>query len=183
VYVLARPLARTGVRPDVVTLGSVGCAAVAVVVAGLGGRWALGAGLLVLASAVLDGVDGAVALLSDRTTRWGFLLDSLADRVCEALFVSALWLCGAPGWLCVLAGGVSWLHEYVRARANAAGMEGIGVVTVGERPTRAILAVAALLAAGALPGGRAAAIGVALWALLGVVGLAHLLIVARRSLR
>jgi len=53
---------------------------------------------------------------------------------------------------------------------------------VVERPTRVILVVAALVAAGALPGGSAATVGVALWALLGLVGLAHLLIMVRRSL-
>jgi len=183
VYVLARPLARAGVPPDAVSLGSVGFAAAAVGLALLGGRWAVAAAALVLASAVLDGVDGGVAVLAGRVTRWGYVLDSLADRVCEALFFAALWVLGVPGWLCVVACGVGWLHEYVRARAAAAGLDAIGVVTVAERPTRVILAVAALLAAGALPGGRAATIGVAVWALLALVGLGQLLTVTRRSLR
>jgi phosphatidylglycerophosphate synthase len=186
VYALARPLAERRVPPDVVSVGSVVLAAAAAVAAFAAGPWAWVAGALVLASAVLDGVDGGVALLGGRATRWGYVLDSLADRVCEALFGVAVWAAGVPGWLCVLAVGVGWLHEYVRARATAAGLPGIGAVTVAERPTRVILAAAALIAAGLLSGWLAGAIPTALvagWAVLALGGLTQLLLVVRGSLR
>jgi phosphatidylglycerophosphate synthase len=188
-YLLARPLAGLGVLPSAVTCGSVVLAAAAAGVAALGGRWALLAALLVVLSALVDGVDGAVAVLTDRATRWGYVLDSLADRVSEALYVLALWRLGVPGWLCVAAGGLGWLHEYVRARAAAAGMSGIGVVTVAERPTRVVFAAASLVAAGAVPGagegvllGRPATVAVAVWVVVAAAGLAQLLIVVRRAL-
>jgi hypothetical protein len=62
-------------------------------------------------------------------------------------------------------------------------MPGIGVVTVGERPTRILLAAGSLMAAGVLPGGWPAMAGVAALAVLGAVGVGHLLIVVHRSLQ
>jgi phosphatidylglycerophosphate synthase len=182
VYVLARPLARAGVRPSLVTAASVVCAAAAVGVATLGGRWALAAALFVVVSAVLDGLDGAVAVLTDRVTRWGQVIDSLADRISEALFLAALWVLGVPGELCVVPGALGWLHEYARARAAAVGMRGIGLVTMGERPTRVIFAAASLAAAG-LGGRPIATVGVAAWTVFAGAGLAQLLVAVRRALR
>ena len=42
------------------------------------------AALLVGASGLLDNLDGAVAVLSGRTSRWGFVLDSGCDRLADA---------------------------------------------------------------------------------------------------
>ena len=97
----------------------------------------------------------------------------------------ALWLLGAPGWACWTGGGLALLHEYVRARAAAGGMAGIGVVTVSERPTRVIVTAAFLLGAGLFPGAAIAwaTAGAAVWVVLGGAGLAQLLIVVRRRLR
>jgi CDP-diacylglycerol--glycerol-3-phosphate 3-phosphatidyltransferase len=107
------------------------------------------------------------------------VLDSVADRLGEALLATALWVLGAPGWLCVLAAATAWLHEYVRARAVGAGLTGIGVVTVGERPARLAVAATGLLAAAVLP--SAAAVTAAVWAVLGTVGLAQLALRGGRS--
>ena len=65
---LARPVARTGVHPDVVTLASLLVAAVVLAVPPSAGA------LLVLASGLLDGVDGCVAALQDRVTQLGYRL-------------------------------------------------------------------------------------------------------------
>jgi CDP-diacylglycerol--glycerol-3-phosphate 3-phosphatidyltransferase len=138
------------------------------------------AAFLVLVAAVADGLDGAVAVISGRVTKTGFVYDSVADRVGEAAWLAAFWVAGAPGPLLVAAGAASWLHEYVRARAAAAGMPEIGVVTVGERPTRALLAGLglALLAVIAVPW-----LPPALWLLLQLAGLAQLCVTVRRALR
>ncbi|GIF08739.1 CDP-alcohol phosphatidyltransferase family protein [Actinoplanes siamensis] len=138
------------------------------------------AAALVLLAAAADGLDGAVAVVSGRVTRTGFVYDSVADRVGEAAWLAAFWLAGAPGWLVTLAGSVSWLHEYVRARAVAAGMSEIGVVTVGERPTRALIAGLGLvlLALIDLPW-----LPPTLWAALQFAGLAQLSVTVHRALR
>ena len=52
----------------VVVAGAVPC------LAGLGARWPIAAGLLAAASAGLDNLDGAVAVMSRRTSAWGYVL-------------------------------------------------------------------------------------------------------------
>jgi CDP-diacylglycerol--glycerol-3-phosphate 3-phosphatidyltransferase len=178
----------------VTTAGLLLCLAVpAVVPAGPAGLL-LGA-LLVLLAGFADGLDGAVAVVTGRTTRLGFVYDSVADRLGELAWLTAFWIfgmagpgAGAPGWLVVAAGATSWLHEYARARATAAGMAEIGVVTVGERPTRVSIAISGLLVAG-LAGlvhsgwaGAVLTVAVSAWLVLGLIGLAQLVIAIRREL-
>ncbi|MEH0846151.1 CDP-alcohol phosphatidyltransferase family protein [Micromonospora sp. CPCC 205711] len=144
--------------------------------------------LFVLLAAVADSVDGAVAVVTNRTTRLGYVYDSLADRLGEIAWLVAFWLVGAPGALVVAGGALSWLHEYVRARAVAAGMREIGAVTVGERPTRVCVALVGLLLAGLTglidPDLAAGTItmATAVWVLLAGFGLGQLLSTVRRAL-
>ena len=183
-HTVARPLVAARVAPDLITVAGLVVAAAVVAVTSLGGRWVLAAGVMVVASALLDNLDGAVAVMTDRATRWGSVLDSVTDRVCDTLYLTALWVLGAPGWSCALGGALMGLHEYTRARAAAAGMNEIGVVTVWERPTRVIVTAVFLGCAGAYPGGDRvwATLAAAAWVGLGVVGLGQLLVVVRRRL-
>ena len=189
VYVVARPIARAGVGPGPVTLTApvLAGASVAVLVASAqpAGGWALVAAVLVAASGVVDNVDGAVAVLTGRATRWGFVLDSMVDRICDSLYLVALWVAGAPGWVCVVAGALMGMQEYVRARAAQAGMTDIGVVTVWERPTRVIVTAMFLLGAAVYPSAAAswASAGAVAWALLGLVGCTQVVVAVRRRLR
>lgn len=184
-YQLARPLARVGVAPDVLTGWGVALGAAVVVLADLGRSWPLLAAVAVAGTGVLDGLDGCVAVLTERASRFGFVLDSLADRVVDALYLVALWRLGAPAGLCVAAGGAVALLEYTRARAAAGGMAEIGVVTVGERPTRVILTLLTLVCAAAYPDRSSvvAGLGVAATLTVSLVGLGQLLVVVRRTLR
>ena len=183
-HTVARPLVAARVAPDLITLAGLGAGAAVVALSSLGGGWVFAAGVLVVASALLDNLDGAVAVMTDRATRWGSVLDSVTDRICDALYLTALWVLGAPGGWCVLGGVLMGLHEYTRARAAAAGMSEIGVVTVWERPTRVIVTAVFLGCAGAYPGGDRlwAGMAVAAWVGLGVIGLGQLLVVVRRRL-
>lgn len=181
-YAVARPLADARVAPDLVTLAGLVVAAGAPALAAAGGGWWLAvAAVVVVLSGLLDSLDGAVALLSGRTTRWGHVLDSVADRAADAAFVATLWVAGAPGVICAAGGMLMFLQEYARARAGAGGMTEVGVVTVWERPTRVIVTAAFLASAAAL-GDPWALLGAAAWVGLGVVGLAQLLLVVRRRL-
>jgi CDP-diacylglycerol--glycerol-3-phosphate 3-phosphatidyltransferase len=137
-------------------------------------------GVLVLLASFADGLDGAVAVLAGKVSRLGFVVDSVADRLGEAAWLAAFWLAGAPGWLVAAAGSVSWLQEYARARATAAGMTEIAVVTVSERPTRVLLAIFGLLLAAAFTWATTAA--AAAWCALTVVGLTQLAMAIRRQL-
>ena len=185
VRAVARPLVRTGVPPDVLTAAGVVLAACVLAPAAAGGRWALLVPALVVLSALVDGLDGAVAVLTRGPSAWGGVLDGIGDRVADAAYAAALWLLGAPGVLAVVAAGTGWLHEYVRARATAAGMRGVGVVSVGERPTRVVVVALFALGAGLYPqvSPQWATAGAAALLTLGIAGLAQLLPVVRRSLQ
>jgi phosphatidylglycerophosphate synthase len=179
-------LDRLRIGPSAVTtLGLLLCALVPVVAL----VSPIAAGVVVLLASFADGLDGAVAVVSGRTTRIGYVYDSVADRLGEAAWLVALWVAGAPAWLVVVAGGISWLHEYVRARAAAAGMAEIGVVTVAERPTRVSVAASGLVVGGVAGlvhagwGSVVTTAAAAAWVALAVVGLAQLAAAVRRALR
>jgi len=187
-YAAGAPLARRGVAPDVLTAAGLAVCAVVPVLAALGSGWPLLAVPMLVLSGLVDSLDGAVAVLTGRATRFGYVLDSVVDRLGELLYLLALWLLGAPGGLCVAAGVLAFLLEYARARAGAAGLAEIGVVTVWERATRIVVTAFGLLAAGALgllaaplvP--WAAGVTAAAWVGLGAVGVVQLLVVLRRRL-
>jgi phosphatidylglycerophosphate synthase len=181
-YAVARPLAVARVSPDLVTLLAVLLAAAALGPAAAGGWWLLLAAAMVVLSGLLDNVDGAVAVLTGRATPWGAVLDAVADRVADLLFLAALLLAGAPVVACALGGALMFLLEYLRARAAAAGLTDVGVVTVWERPTRVIV-TAAFLVAGAVVGDPWPALGAWAWVGLGAVGLVQLAVAVRRRLR
>ncbi|WP_412753668.1 CDP-alcohol phosphatidyltransferase family protein [Krasilnikovia sp. M28-CT-15] len=188
-YAGGRLLGGLGVAPAVVTAaGLLLCAAVPAA-AVLGPVGLLAGAVLVVLAAVADSLDGAVAVVTGRATRLGFVADSVADRLGELAWLAAFALAGAPGWLVAAALAASWLHEYVRARAAVAGMPDIGVVTVGERPTRVVVAVGGLLCGGvaglAHPGwdGRVLTAAAAVWLVLAVAGLGRLVAAVRRELR
>ena len=187
-YRAGRLLARLGTPPGAVTAGGlVFCALVPVAVrAGRAGP--LAAAGLVLLAAVADSADGAVAMVTNRVTRLGYVYDSVADRLGEAAWLVAFWLLGAPVWLVIATGAVAWLHEYLRARATAAGMREIGAVTVAERPTRAIVVTIGLVLAGVagfvsrdLVTGTAT-MTMVVWLVLGAIGLGQLAVAVHGAL-
>ena len=184
-YAVARPMARVGVQPDVLTLWSIDIGLVIVLLAEAGGRWLLLGCWVVVLSGLLDNLDGAVAVLEARTSRIGFVLDSVVDRVADGLYLVALWRLGAPVWLCVTAGSTVALLEYTRARAGNAGMGEIGVVTIGERPTRIIVTAVTLLCAGIYVGHQPLIAGLGAAATLGlsVISCGQLALAVRRILR
>jgi phosphatidylglycerophosphate synthase len=187
-YAVGRLLAAMGLPPGAVTVAGVVASLlvpVAVLVDGTGLFVAAG---LVLVAAIADSADGAVAVISSRTSPLGSFYDSVADRVGEASWLLGLWLAGVPGVLVTGCGALAWLHEYARARAAVSGMTGIGEVTVAERPTRVILVILGLVLGGvaALISPRLApgviTVVVCLWAVLGLLGAARLLTAIRAAL-
>ncbi len=184
VHAVARPLARVGLSPDAVTVLGLLVALTAPLLASLGGIGLVAAAVVVALSGLVDSLDGAVAVMTERTSRWGAVLDAVADRVSDAAFVAALWVAGAPPGACVAAVGLGWLQEYARARAGAAGMTELGVLTINERPTRVVIVVMFLLACAARPDDDPGWATLGAWTLVvvGVIGLVQLLRVVRRRL-
>ncbi|MEJ2889274.1 CDP-alcohol phosphatidyltransferase family protein [Actinomycetospora aeridis] len=178
------PLARRGVSPTTVTLvGGVGAIAVGAVAA-LGGRWPVLAAALVVVVAVLDGVDGAVAQLTDSSTAWGRVVDQLVDRVGDLSMVVGLWALGAPGLLCAAAAVLTVLDESIRGSAAAEGVGAVGLVSFPERPARLLLGGLAFLVAGLVPdvAGVTVTVAAAVWTLLAVVATGQLVVNVRRKL-
>ncbi len=188
VHVVAAPLVRLGAGPGAVTLGGILLGlAVPLVALGAGDspRLALVCSALIVVSGLADNLDGAVAVLTDRASRTGFVLDSVADRIADVGYLVALWLVGAPGLLVTAGGLATFLQEYTRARGAAAGMSEIGVVSIAERPTRIIVAAAFLLGAGLYPDSAPgwATAGAAAWLAVHVVGFVQVALAVRRALR
>ena len=141
-------LARMPVSPNTLTwfgfLLTVGAAAL------IATGHLLAAGLLVLFAGFFDILDGALARRTNRTTRFGGILDSTLDRLSEAALLlgilvllllaeeqSVLFTLLAKEWSILLVGValvVSPLVSYIRARAEVLGLEcQVGLFTRFER--------------------------------------------------
>lgn len=155
-YLLARPLALLRLSPNAVTiLGLLIGLTVPV--------WVLRdqlflAGAVALAAGIIDNLDGAVAIMTDKSSDFGYVLDSVADRVGDVALLVGLGLAAENPWPAVAAALLSFLQEYTRARAYAVGFTEIGVISLSERPTRVLISGMFLIAA---------AVAGPLWAQLG----------------
>ena len=144
---VARFLGRLGLTPNAVTfLGFLMTAAVAVILAT--GRTQLASVLLIFTLA-FDAVDGTLARITGRISRFGAFLDSTLDRWAEVVLYGALvWLFLRNGQdqgvlLSTAAMAMSLLVSYTRARA-----EGIGVQCkegIFTRFERLVILIAGLL--------------------------------------
>lgn len=143
----AELVAKTGISPNIVTALGLLVALVTAWVLSTG-HFFLG-GFLVLVSGAFDMLDGAVARISGRSTRFGAILDSTFDRLSEAaLFLGLLAYYANQGSFqeVVLVGAAlvgSMLTSYVRARAEGLGLKcEVGFFT---RPERVILLAIGLI--------------------------------------
>ena len=102
-------------------------------------------GLLIVLFGPLDALDGRLARLRGRATRFGAFLDSTLDRVADSALLVALVpllepMPSAQGYLLLAALVLSWLVPYTRARAEALGL----VCREGVLPREVRLAVLAV---------------------------------------
>jgi len=135
---IVRLLARTGVTPNALTWFGLLLSLGAAVLIAL--KQPFAAGFVVLFAGLFDMLDGALARFTDKTTRFGAILDSTLDRLGEVVVLLGLLIFFArelstPGILVVgftLPGAL--LVSYLRARAEAAGLTGeVGFFTRTER--------------------------------------------------
>ncbi len=144
---IARVLARTPLKPNTITwigfLVTIGAAVLIVT------DHFLAAGIVVLVAGLFDMLDGALARLTDRVTRFGAVLDSTLDRLSEAALLLGLLVVYARGQDVVesLLVGVALLGSlivsYLRARIEGLGIEcKTGLFT---RPERVIVLALGLL--------------------------------------
>jgi archaetidylinositol phosphate synthase len=139
-YQAARVCVALRITPNLLTLLGLGTA----IAMGLS-EYAAIALLLLVISLFFDGIDGSVAILRGTESKWGELLDSLADRISEAFWLYMGWRLGIPAWVVITMWTIASTQEYARARLASLGHREIGVVTPTERPVRAIFMAFALL--------------------------------------
>jgi CDP-diacylglycerol---glycerol-3-phosphate 3-phosphatidyltransferase len=162
---VARTLLRLGISPDAVTVaGTVGVLAGAL---GFGARGEFVVGVvIVVAFALTDTVDGAMARARGYSTRFGAVLDSTMDRIADGAVIGSVvyWYATqdepatvAAALLCLVA---SQVISYVKARAQGVGIAcDVGLV---ERAERLVLIGVGALATGL---GVGWALPAALWVL------------------
>ena len=138
---VTRPLALLRVSPNFLSVASILVGAA--FIWKIESNWSA---LLLVLSLALDGIDGTLAITTGKTSRFGALLDSVADRLVESLWAYGLYLLGAPWQIVTVAWLASYLQEYLRARAGGLGIQEVVVVTFAERPVRASLIFIALIA-------------------------------------
>jgi CDP-diacylglycerol---glycerol-3-phosphate 3-phosphatidyltransferase len=144
---IARMLVRAGVSPDVVTLvGTFGVCAGALA---FYPRGEFLAGTLVITAFVFsDLIDGTMARMTERSSRWGAFLDSTLDRFGDAAIFGGLvlWFAGRGNDM-LLAGvalfclSVGAVVPYAKARAEGLGMT--ADVGIAERADRLVVVLVA----------------------------------------
>lgn len=144
-HFLARPLVRLRISPNLLSV----MGAVVAVTAWWSAPSPIAA-VIILVSLIIDGLDGAVALLANRTSIWGGLVDSLSDRVAEVFWAATLVEVGADFRIVLAAWTLSIIQEYARARALTLKPEMKIVASICERPVRALV-IAAGVALSAWP--------------------------------
>lgn len=100
---------------------------------------------LVIFSLICDGVDGSLAIYRNKTSKFGELYDSIADRITEAFWLMGATFVGIPLRWAIAIWVLGATQEYARARLASLGYSEIGVVTPAERPVRAIFVIAITL--------------------------------------
>ncbi|MFA5317478.1 MAG: CDP-alcohol phosphatidyltransferase family protein [Dehalococcoidales bacterium] len=154
---LVKLLASLGVSPNALSWTGLGLSLVTAALVAM--SHLLAGGIMVLLAGGFDMLDGALARRTNQVTRFGGILDSTLDRVSEAaLLLGILFLFLNAGentalfwpltrqvavFLLALVIAVSPLVSYLRARAEAAGLDcHLGVFT---RPERVIVLALGLL--------------------------------------
>ena len=140
---------RLGLSPNRITLLGLLIAGASAYLLSVG-QFALG-GAALLVAGVFDLLDGAVARATNRVTTYGAFLDSISDRVSEAVALLGLLVyylarsSTSEAVLVYVALASSLMVSYIRARAEGLGIEcDVGVMTRPER--------VALLATGLIVG-------------------------------
>lgn len=157
-HAVVERLARTKIRPNVLTLCGLATSLVAALFASAGAF--VGAALLLLVAGIFDALDGAIARRTNQSSPFGAFLDSVMDRYADLTVLLGLMLHFAAAWgertggpgipwenppLVFAAGAVlgSALTPYARARAESLVAE--CKVGVAERPERLVILVVGLL--------------------------------------
>ena len=137
--------------------------------------------LLVFASLLVDGFDGAVALIRGKSSSLGAVWDAVVDRITELLWIGALYYAGISPALLLVIWVLVATQEYGRAKLNHLAGNTLGVVTICERPVRGLLVSLGFL--GELFYSNSLEATVVVWLLLQGIALTQFSVMARKQLR
>ena len=137
--------------------------------------------LLVFGSLLVDGFDGAVALIRGKSSSLGAVWDAVVDRITELLWVGALYYAGISPALLLVIWVLVATQEYGRAKLNHLAGNTLGVVTICERPVRGLLVSLGFL--GELFYSNSLEVTVVVWLLLQGIALTQFSVMARKQLR
>ncbi|MFM8633177.1 MAG: CDP-alcohol phosphatidyltransferase family protein [Candidatus Nanopelagicus sp.] len=140
-YVIVRRLVKLRVTPNGLTV--LGLVFGVLLYLNSKSLWAL---LFLILSLLSDGLDGSMAIVTQKFSNWGAMLDSVTDRATEVFWVLALYSIGVNINILIAAFLFSFIQEYLRARAGGVGVNEVGVVTFAERPVRAAFVFVVLIA-------------------------------------
>ncbi len=140
-YAISRPLVRLRVSPNALSI--IGVIAAVFTYTEAQRNYCIA---LLGISLLSDGIDGTVAILSNKASKRGAMVDALCDRIGETFWALAFYKLGAPAWLIATAWVLAFTQEYSRARIAGLGDYRIDVVTIAERPVRASFLAVAILA-------------------------------------
>lgn len=131
-FIMARVLCKLKISANLVTISGLLFAALLY----LFGKEVWSPIFLVL-SLMADGIDGSMAIISGKASKFGSLLDSVVDRISEVLWVLVLYKIGIDQEVLLLIVIMAFIQEYLRSRSGGLGLTDIGIVTIAERPVRA----------------------------------------------
>ena len=162
---LARALNALRITPNTVTFLGLAITASAAHLVSRG--YFLYGGLVLIFASAMDMLDGSLARLTGKESDFGAALDSIVDRLAEALVLAALLVFyvwndnNAGAFLAVATIVISFMVSYIRARGEGLGipMKESGMVTRSER---AIIMIIGLLSGELFSNGPIIALGVIL---------------------
>ena len=141
-FILVRPIAKLKITPNM--LSTFGLFFGVLLFFNAENNWAI---LLLITSLICDGVDGSLAIVTNKESKWGAAVDSIFDRLTEVFWALTFIAIGANQNVVLAAVLLAAVQEYLRARAAGLGLAEVGVVTIAERPVRAAILFVALVAA------------------------------------
>jgi len=140
-YLLVKPLAKLKITPNILTI--FGLFFGVLLYLNALSNWAV---ILLILSLICDGIDGSLAIITGKASKWGAMLDSVVDRVTEFFWALTFIAIGANQYVVISALLIASVQEYLRARAGGLGWSEVGVVTIAERPVRASILFVAIIA-------------------------------------
>ncbi len=136
---IVRPLAKTGVTPNQITVLGMLISLVGAYLFYRGTQfWAAG---VLLFGSLIDALDGTLARLTGKTSRFGAFLDSTFDRISDGAVLFGIALGNLVDWRVVFMAFMgSYLVSYERCRAELAG-SGKLAIGIAERAERLLIII------------------------------------------